>query len=214
MSKYEKWLKHDGLVRIQGWARDGLTDKQIAYNMGISRSTLNVWRKQFPDLSDTISKGKEVVDREVENSLLKRALGTKTTDKMYRMVHKDADVLEMERRRFSNQWKLDHPKASLKEVKDAAIAEIPEYKRIQQTENVHELPPDVNAAALWLKNRRPDVWRNSLRSDTELNDAQKRKLKAEADVAEEKARSVKSSGSDVAEQFDKMFERLKEPSDQ
>lgn len=46
MAKYEKWLTPDGLVRIGGWARDGLTDEQIAHNMGISRSTLNAWKKK------------------------------------------------------------------------------------------------------------------------------------------------------------------------
>ena len=33
-SRVEQWLTEEGLLRIQGWARDGLTDKQIAHNMG------------------------------------------------------------------------------------------------------------------------------------------------------------------------------------
>ena len=60
---------------IEGWARDGLTDEQIAANMGISRSTLSEWKKKHSDISDTLKRGKEVVDRQVENALLKRALG-------------------------------------------------------------------------------------------------------------------------------------------
>ena len=60
---------------IEGWARDGLTDEQIAKNIGISRSTLNEWKKKYSDISDTLKRGKEVIDRQVENSLLKRALG-------------------------------------------------------------------------------------------------------------------------------------------
>lgn len=77
MAKYEYWLTEEGLLLIEGWARDGLTDEQIAYNMGISRSTLNEWKNKFKDISDTLKKGKEVVDRLVENALLKRALGYK-----------------------------------------------------------------------------------------------------------------------------------------
>ena len=140
MAKYEKWLTPDGLVRIGGWARDGLTDEQIAHNMGISRSTLNAWKKRFSDISDTIGKGKDVVDRQVENALLKRAMGTTTTDKMYRMVHKDDDVLDMERRRFSNAWKLKHPEASKKEIDDAAIAgvrNISAFSRLKIFMNFH-----------------------------------------------------------------------------
>lgn len=60
---------------IQGWARDGLTDEQIAHNMGIGARTLYEWFNRFPQLSQTIKKGKSPVDVEVENALLKRALG-------------------------------------------------------------------------------------------------------------------------------------------
>lgn len=49
--------------------------------------------------------------------------------------------------------------------------------------------------------------------DDRMLNAQIRKMEAEAEIAEEKARSAKSSGSDVGEEFDKMFKRLKEPVD-
>ena len=55
--KYEKWLEPDGLLLLEGWARSGLTDEQIAKNMGISRSTLNDWKNKYPDISDTLKKG-------------------------------------------------------------------------------------------------------------------------------------------------------------
>ena len=70
--KYEEWRKKEKLILLEGWARDGLTDEQIAKNMGISRSTLSDWKKKYSDISDILKKGKEVVDREVENALLKR----------------------------------------------------------------------------------------------------------------------------------------------
>ncbi|MBM7717158.1 transcriptional regulator with XRE-family HTH domain [Bacillus thermophilus] len=73
--KYHQWLTEEGLLKLEGWAKDGLTDEQIAGNIGISRSTLNEWKKRYPDISDTLKRGKEVVDRQVENALLKRALG-------------------------------------------------------------------------------------------------------------------------------------------
>ncbi len=73
--KYAEWLQEDKLVLLQGWARSGLTDEQIAHNIGISRNTLNEWKKKFPPINDTIKKGKEVIDYEVENALLKKALG-------------------------------------------------------------------------------------------------------------------------------------------
>lgn len=79
--KYESWLLPDALTRLEGWARDGLTDEQLAAKMGISPSTLYDWKKKFPQLSESLKKGKEVVDIEVENALLKRALGYTYTER-------------------------------------------------------------------------------------------------------------------------------------
>jgi hypothetical protein len=39
------WSSHDGLLLIEGWARDGLTNEQIAHNMGIITQTLYRWKK-------------------------------------------------------------------------------------------------------------------------------------------------------------------------
>lgn len=78
--KYEYWLTPEGLVLLEGWARDGLTDEQIAHNMGIAASTLYDWKKRYPEISEPLKRGKAVVDRLVENALLKRALGFSYTE--------------------------------------------------------------------------------------------------------------------------------------
>lgn len=92
--KYEYWLTPEGLIKLEGWARDGLTDEQIAKNIGISRSTLNDWKEKYSDISDTLKRGKEVVDYEVENALLKRALGYTVKEEK---LTKDGEVVELER---------------------------------------------------------------------------------------------------------------------
>jgi hypothetical protein len=81
-TKYEKWLTEEGLKKVEAWARDGLTNEQIAHNMGITRKTLFVWQTRYPELAERLKKGKEVVDIEVENALLKRALGYEYTETM------------------------------------------------------------------------------------------------------------------------------------
>lgn len=63
-----------GLLMLEGRARDGLTDEQITQNIGVSRSTLNAWKNRYSDISDTLKRGKEIVDRQVENALLERTL--------------------------------------------------------------------------------------------------------------------------------------------
>lgn len=119
--KYEEWLKPEGLLKIEGWARDGLTDEQIAKNVGISRETLHQWKNKFSDISDALKRGKEVVDREVENALLKRALG------------------------------YDYEEVSEK-YEGGVLTE----KKITKKHVV----PDTTAQIFWLKNRKPDEWRD------------------------------------------------------
>lgn len=75
MAKIDEWLEQDKLILLEGWARDGLTEEQIAKNIGISRQSLWKWKEKEVDILNALKKGKEVVDIEVENALLKRALG-------------------------------------------------------------------------------------------------------------------------------------------
>lgn len=77
--KYEYWISEDGLVLIEGWARDGLTDEQIAHNMGIATGTLYEWKKKYHEMAEALKKTKEVVDRQVENALFKKAMSGDTT---------------------------------------------------------------------------------------------------------------------------------------
>lgn len=129
--KYEYWLTKEGRTLIEGWARDGLTDKQIAHNMGISYSTLRVWRDKYSALSAALKKGKEVIDREVENALLKRALGYK---------YKETTKERTEQR--DSEGKLVSVDLSVTKVVEK------------------EVVPDVTAQIFWLKNRKPEEWRD------------------------------------------------------
>lgn len=115
--KYIDWIEPEGLLKLEGWARDGLVDEQIAQNIGIAASTLYEWKNQYPEISEALKKGKEVVDRQVENALLKRALGY------------EYDEITTEYGK--------------------------ETKRVTK-----QVVPDVTAQIFWLKNRKPDQWRD------------------------------------------------------
>lgn len=73
--KYAEWLTEEGQMKLEAWARDGLTDEQIAHNMGCNVRTLYVWKKEYPQIEQALKTGKEVVDIQVENALFKRAIG-------------------------------------------------------------------------------------------------------------------------------------------
>lgn len=89
--KFEYWMTEDGLTLLEGWARDGLTDEEISSTIGVSRSTLSDWKTKFPDISDALKKGKEIVDYEVENALLNKALGGDTTAQIFWLKNRRPD---------------------------------------------------------------------------------------------------------------------------
>lgn len=95
--KYEGWLDEDSLLKVQGWARDGLSNEQIAHNMGITFQTLYKWQDKYSELREALKKGKEVVDREVENALLKRAMGYETVEEVEEPVE-DKETGEVQMR--------------------------------------------------------------------------------------------------------------------
>ena len=83
----EDWLNTNKLTLLKGWARDGLTDKEIAARIGISVRTLARWKKHkvmrdsmavYP-IAQALKDGKEVVDYAVESALLKNAMNGDTT---------------------------------------------------------------------------------------------------------------------------------------
>lgn len=79
-----KWKEvKDKLILVEGWARDGLTDEQIAENLGISTSTFYDYKSKHSEFSESLKKGKEVVDYEVENALLKNALSGNITAQIF-----------------------------------------------------------------------------------------------------------------------------------
>ena len=126
MAKINDWLENDKLILLEGWARDGLTDEQIAKNIGINRTTLYDWKKKEVNIADALKRGKEVIDFEVENALLKKALGYTITIK---------------------EEKLD---------KDGCVHTL--------EKDVH-IPPDTTAQIFWLKNRKPNNWKDRIETD-------------------------------------------------
>ena len=125
--KYQRWLTPEGLLQIQGWARDGFTDEEIARKMGVTRKTLYEWMNKYGDICDAIKRNKEVADREVEQALFRKATGYK--------------IKEVTRERRINP-----------------LTREPELVVIKEIEK--DVAPDTAAQVFWLKNRKPEVWRD------------------------------------------------------
>ena len=74
--KWQEWAQNqDNLAILTAWARAGLTDAEIAKQIGISRSTLSEWKKKNDNIRQALSTGKEYADRLVENSLFRMTQG-------------------------------------------------------------------------------------------------------------------------------------------
>lgn len=129
--KFHDWLTDDGLLLIEGWARAGLNDEQIASNMGISTATYYDWQKKFPSISEAIKKGKAPVDLQVENALLKRALGY-YWEEITTEIYKDGT------------------------------------KHIKKV--TRHVPSDPASMFFWLKNRKPQQWRERQVIETPADD--------------------------------------------
>ena len=89
--KYEDWITESGLTLLEGWARDGLTDEQIASNCGISTSTLYRWKDEHREIREALKKGKEIVDYEVENALFRSAMEGNTTAQIFWLKNRRPD---------------------------------------------------------------------------------------------------------------------------
>ena len=86
----------------------------------VAVSTVNLWKVQHAEFSESIRVPKEQADDRVEQSLFRRALG------------------------------YEHDEVDLKVVGGAIV----------QTDVRKHYPPDSTAMIFWLKNRRPDLWRD------------------------------------------------------
>lgn len=165
--KYKEWLTAEGLLKLEGWARDGLTDEQIAFNVGVRRETIYDWIKKYPNISNALKRGKEVVDRQVENALFKRATGYQCTERSAKVVDIPKDELEVKRKQHVNRIKVDYPDLTQRELQDMAVIAIPSTRRVVMQEIDKEIAPDTTAAIFWLKNRKPKEWRD--KRETELS---------------------------------------------
>lgn len=140
--KSADWMTDDGLLRIEGWARDGLTDEQIYTNMGISYQTFYDWQKRFPEFREALKRGKAPVDQEVENALLKRARGYQYEETVTEIEEVPTGKTDSNGRPIMKQVK------HIRKVMKTAL-------------------PDTTAQIFWLKNRRPDRWRD--KQDVAIN---------------------------------------------
>lgn len=118
MAKINEWLKEDNLILLEGWAREGLTDEQIAHNIGIDRTTLYRWKEKECNIYNALKRNKDIVDYEVENALLKNALEGNVTAQIFWLKNRKKEQWR-EKQEYSNDNELQKLDKLLEEQKNA-----------------------------------------------------------------------------------------------
>ena len=141
---FKEWYSEENLTKLEAWARDGLTEADICKNIGIATVTLWDWKNKYPNVSNALKKGKEVADIIIENALYRKATG-------YNAKVKKA--------------------FKVREILYDAGKKIKEAEKIVYAEEEVHIPPDTIAQIFWLKNRKPDVWKDKRDVDIGANES-------------------------------------------
>lgn len=96
-SKYDEKALKDKKEDIRKWAKQGCTKKEIAINLGISKTTFESYEKKYSWLSVLIKKAKWEAIEEVENSLFKSATGYYYTEQQIVKVKLAKDLEEVQK---------------------------------------------------------------------------------------------------------------------
>jgi len=162
ISKYDPKI-HNNLAK---WlARDGYTQEQIADRFEINPSTLQRWIKDNPNLKESLKKGKEEVRYEVEDSLIKRAMGyeyEKTEIEVFRKgggKKKNKDTTPVKARDGLMFGKMDE-KTDNTDKSDFDEVDKAEY--IKKKITVVHVPGDVTAQIFYLKTQWKDKYGDQL----------------------------------------------------
>lgn len=117
------------LQLVLGWCRRGLTNEQIAENLGISEQAFYNYQKRYEEFAEAIDKGREETEIHIENALVKRALGYS-----YKEVTRER-----------------------KQVKNSETGDV-EYKLVVTKSVTKHVIPDVTAQQYYLEHRAPKRW--------------------------------------------------------
>ena len=132
-SKWESHVK-PRLATIRAWKMHGLTHEEIAKNLGVGISNFYGYQQRHKELREALRTGKEDSVAQVENALMKRAIGYE-----YEEVKQVTEL----------------PPGATKE------ADVPPTLRVTRIERTRkQMAPDVTAQIFFLTNRHSEKWRH------------------------------------------------------
>lgn len=145
IDKYKDYVK-PMLIEIAVWCRNGMTEKELATQLGISVSALKKYKREHKELAKAMAYTRPRADANVEDALFKRAIGYQ-----FEEVTKERVIVTD---KYGNPIIDDNgvPKTKMEVTKIVK----------------KEVQGDVGAQQFWLKNRKPDVWRDKKEQELEF----------------------------------------------
>ena len=154
-SKVEYWLTDEGLTLLKGWAKDGLTDEQIAKNMNIGSTTFYDYKNKYPKIAESLKVNKEIADYEVAGALYQ------STKDRYITVKTPIKIRE-------------------EVINEKGVKKVRE--RVEIVDKQIFVPASTTAQIYWLNNRQPDVWRQKHKTELKKIEAETELTKAKTNI--------------------------------
>lgn len=186
----KKWRKKEYIALLEGWARDGYTDQEIATKMKISLKQLQRLRENDARIRKALDHGRESTDYMVEKALLRSALGYKHKEVKITSIIRYGKLVETQKEEFfteiapniaaaqtwlynrcPDKWKRDPQKGILDEIDEDTSIKI-EVTRVGSREDEvdEEWQQEVNSEVTVRK-----------ATDEEREKAEEEKLKKKAE---------------------------------
>jgi hypothetical protein len=129
--------------------RLGATDKEMADFFGVVESTINKWKIDHPQFSESLKRGKLLADANVADRLYQRAMG---------FEHDSEEIKVIPFGKAKAAGKEDEEDEEQKDVESADV----DHPNVIRVPIRKIYPPDTTAAIFWLKNRQPKKWRDKV----------------------------------------------------
>lgn len=191
----KKWRRKEYLALLEGWARDGYTDREIATKMRISEKQLQRLREADAKIRKALDHGREATDYMVEKALLKSALGYKKKEVRITSIIRYGKLVETQKEEFmtdvapsvtaaqtwlynrcSDKWKKDPQKGILDDIDEDTSIKI-EVTRVGSKED----EPD-------------EEWQKEVNREVKVRKAtESEKKQREAEIAQEKQKKQKEA---------------------
>lgn len=95
-----EWVEGEGLKTVCDWVRHGLTDIQVATNIGIGKNTFRKWQREYPKFDEAIKKARIKPNLEIENAMFNLACGKTYVEEIKSVLNPESGkVIKIEKTR-------------------------------------------------------------------------------------------------------------------